>query len=467
MFSLLTTTFLSACAVGKPPIYANSPDFRVASRWSGFSESEPQLVDNGWLKSFKSARLEALVEEALENNRDIRMASARLAESRARARQAGAQAVPSLTGTFEAGVENELDSATPDRNDFEFGLDVSWEADLWGRIRGDRTAAALDSVAESLLYEYTRQSIAAQVTDYWIVINGNRSLLEISRSEVRSRSRTLENVRARIAELSALGVDENRAAANLALAENRVAEAEGNLAQSIRALEVLLGRYPDAELDVYEALPHVSSRVTVGLPSQLLERRPDVIAADRQVAAAFFRKNEAQAARLPRITLSASLTGPGDTIDAALDPQNIIWRLAGGILAPILDGGALKEEVEVANARQEAALANYGAVALNAFKEVEDALSNQRVMLNRLVHLNRAEREFRAAIRGEEERYEAGEIDLFRLSDTRLDFFNVQRGVVAVRVAYLRNRVQLHLALGGSFEVTPPAQETEADSENT
>ena len=227
LFVLLSTTFISACAVQEPQVYSQNTDFRVASRWSAFEQSEPQIVDDGWLKSFKSQRLEVLVAEALANNRDLRIAAAGLVVSRAKALQAGAQLLPSLIGSVDASTGNSIRSVDPNTNTVDAGFKVSWEVDLWGGVRSNRAAAQLDAVSEELLYEYTRQSIAAQVVEDWIIINGNRQMLNIAYAEVNSRTKTLENTRVRIAEHSALAVDENQAAANLELAKNRVAAAQG------------------------------------------------------------------------------------------------------------------------------------------------------------------------------------------------------------------------------------------------
>ena len=455
LFILLSTTFLSACAVQESQLYSQSTDFRVASSFSAFAQSQPHMVDDGWLKSFKSARLEGLVVEALANNRDLRIAAANLVISRAKALQAGAQLLPSVTGSVTGSTENTLSGGGANINGIDIGFNVSWEVDLWGRIRGNRAAAQLDAVSEELLYEYTRQSIASQVVENWIIINGNRQILNIAYAEVSSRKETLANTRARIAEQSALAVDESQASANLELANNRVAAAQGKVEESVRALEVLLGRYPDAKTDVYGSLPYLSASVSAGLPSELLERRPDIIAAERQVAAAFYRRGEAKAAKLPSLKLSASLMGSGGTIGSALTPGNIVWNLVGGIFAPLINSGQLEQDVVIATANQDAALANYGAIALNAFREVEDALSNQKYLGRQLYHLGRAKRELRNSIDSEQERFDAGEIDLFRLADTRIRYYDTQRAAVGVHVAYLLNRVQLHLALGGSFEAAP------------
>lgn len=446
----MSVLLVSACGGVGPTYTAGSPDFFVASRWAAFPQ-EPRLVDDAWLQSFRNAQLVSLVNEALVNNRDIRTAAARLEEARARARQAGAAAVPGVD--LSLGAEREEDQDT----EVVFGIGVSWEADIWGRIGGARRAAAMDALSEAALYNAARQSIAAQVVTNWIEINRNQALIEVSRREVTQRRGFLSDVQARVEQQAGLQVDVNRAQADLALARARLASVEGELPASVRALEVLLGRYPAGSLRTQGGLPSLPAQPGTGVPSQLLERRPDVVAAERRIASAFYRRSEAQAARLPRLTLNAGLTSTQDTLGDALRPDNLVWNIVGGLILPIIDGGRLGEEVNVANARQAGALANYGAIALTAFREVEDALSAERALMQELGHLNRAEGQLRDAIGLEEERYLMGEITQANVSDTRLTFFNVQRSQIALRAALLANRVQLHLALGGSFVAAPVA----------
>jgi len=457
--AVIGLAFLAGCASAPPPDVSQSPNFEVPKQWAAFSTGAPQLVDNNWLKSFGSAKLVALVDEALNNNRDLRIASANVIEARAIARRAGADLSPALSAAVSFGRENELNSSSDPRDSVAIGLSADWEVDVWSSILNGRNAAALDALSQEQLFESVRLSIAAQVTDAWIVANGNLALLRIANEEVAARDRTLSNIRARVAERSALGVDENRARAILAVARADEIEADRRLRESVRVIEVLLGRFPDAQSDVFDGLPHLSSAITAGLPSGLLERRPDIIAAERSVAAAFFRLDEAQAARLPRITLSANVTAANGSLGSAFDPENVVWGLVGGLIAPILSGGELAEDVNIATARQQIALETYAKTALEAFKEVENALANQGSFLHQLQHQQVAARQFRDTVNADEERFGAGEIGLFRLADTRSSLFDARREVIRARVAHLRNRVALHLALGGSFRATPDAPE--------
>ena len=147
------------------------------------------------------------------------------------------------------------------------------------------------------------------------------------------------------------------------------------ISSRVRALELLLGRYPAAQLEAPGALPPMPPPIPAGLPSELLERRPDVIAAERRVAAAFNRTGEAQAARLPRISLTASVNSISSELFVLQERDNPVWSVGASLLAPIYQGGALKAQVEIRTAEQKQAVAEYARVALRAFSDVENALA--------------------------------------------------------------------------------------------
>jgi NodT family efflux transporter outer membrane factor (OMF) lipoprotein len=444
---LALCVLLAACGPGAGQFQFAS-DVPVPRQWSSFASSEPRLVDSGWVASFQNSTLSQLVQDAMVSNRDLRAAAARLTEAQAIARQSGATLYPDLTADL-SGERSGNDNFTADRIDAI--LRVSWEVDLWGRVRGQTLAAGYDALSAEAVFEFARQSLAASVAEAWIIANGNARALDIARQELRTRQSLLDNVEQRVAAQAIIAVEANWARADVDRARERVAAAEGDLVNSIRVVEVLTGRYPSGTLDIITGLPSLPGRIPAGLPSQMLERRPDILAAERRVAAAFYRRSEAQAARLPRISLSADITGTGGSIGNALDPDFIIWTLIGNVIAPLIDGGARAEQVNIQTARQAEALALYGSAALTAFREVETALSDEEVLRRRLGLINSAAGELETAVGAERERFDAGEIELFRLDEVRFRYYEALRDANAVRVALLVNRVRLHLALGGSF----------------
>ena len=441
------SVMLSACApIGQ---YIASRDFNVPTHWAAFGQSEPRLVDHGWVASFRSGVLNQLVADAMTSNRDLRAAAARLSEAQAIARQSGAAALPTVALDANVGAGRDGDGDT--RVGAVGGLGVAWEVDIWGRVQGQRMTAGYEAVAAEAIFNAARQSLAAAVTLAWIDVNGNARALEIARQELAARQALLNSIAQRIEAQETLAVEGNSARADVARARDRVVASEAAVANGLRMLEVLTGRYPSGRLNAVTGLPALPGSVPVGLPAQILERRPDIIAAERRIAAAFHRRGQAKAAQMPAVSLSGNITQRGG------DPSGLVWSLVGNILAPIFDGGRRAEEVNIRTAQQAEALALYGAQALTAFREVETAIADEAALRRRLSHLTTAANELEQAVTTERQRFEAGELEAFRLNDVRVRYFAALRDAHDVRVALLRNRVGLHLALGGSFVTEAPA----------
>ena len=411
-------------------------------------------MDDGWLASFQDPRLSWLVEEALRNNRDLRGSAAKVAEAEARARQAGAALLPTIdlsAGSTGSGTVN----AGGIRSNVNLGIKVSWEVDLWGRLRSATRAEVLDAVAAAADFKFARQSLAAQVAESWFVTVGNKLQLALEENRLVIERGTQDVVRARVDAGAVSQVDLNVARADVARAQESVARNHGNLTEAVRSLEVLLGRYPAAELQIANALPPIPNPAPAGLPSEILERRPDLIARDRQVAAAFNRTQSARAARLPRLALTSEIGGASRSLGNILNPSHVAWTVGGNLLAPIFDGGRRLAEVEIRTAQQEQALAAYAGTALTAFQEVETALTNERVLHVREERLTMVVGELGQAVRLTQLRYNAGDVDLLSLNQVKRQYFTARNDLLQVQVERLKQRVNLHLALGGSFETQP------------
>ena len=448
---------LISCATTQAPPARQQANLPVATTWQADRDAEPRLVDDGWLASFQDSKLSKLVEEALQNNRDLQGSAAKVAEAEARARQAGADLLPTVDLT-SGGTWSGAANSSGVQKSFNLGLEVSWEVDLWGRIRSQREAQALDAVAAAADFEYARQSLAAQVAESWFVTVGNKLQLALDNDVLAVERGTQDVVQVRVDAGAVLQVDLNVARADVARAQESVARNQGNLEEAVRSLEILLGRYPAAELKVATELIPLPGPVPAGLPSELLERRPDLVARDRQVAAAFNRTQSARAARLPRLALTGEIGGASSSLGSILNPSNVLWNLGGNLLAPIFDGGRLKAEVEISTAQQKQALAAYASTALTAFGEVETALANEQVLKMREERLRVVVDELAEAVRITDLRYQAGEIDLLSLNQVKKQYFTSRNDLLQVEVERLKQRINLHLALGGSFEAKPEAR---------
>lgn len=284
---------------------------------------------------------------------------------------------------------------------------------------------------------------------------GNKLQLALDEDVLAVERGTQDVVKARVDAGAVSQVDLNVARADVARAQESVARNQGNLEEGIRSLEVLLGRYPAAELDVATKLIPLPGSVPAGLPSELLERRPDIVARDRQVAAAFNRTQSARAARLPRLALTGEIGGASGSLGSVLNPSNVVWNLGANLLAPIFDGGRRQADIEISTAQQKQALAAYASTALTAFQEVETALANEQVLKVREERLRVVVEELAEAVRITDLRYQAGEIDLLSLNQVKKQYFASRNDLLQVQVERLKQRVNLHLALGGSFEAKP------------
>ena len=438
---------VAGCTTSGPaPKAKQQTDVPVRSAFAAATQAG-KVADN-WLATFGDPKLNALVDEALKGNPDLRIAAAKREEAAARTMKAGASLVPRI----DAGVMGAAaGTGGTGRDQSGLGVQINWEIDVWGRLQRDRSAAEMDQAVVEADYAFARQSLAATTSRAWFIAIANRRQVEIDRSTLAVLEETQRVVKAKLDAGQVRPLDLDLAAANAAEGRSQLEKSKGAYEESLRALEVLLGRYPSAELEVATGLPAVPGSTPAGLPSELLERRPDLVAADRAVAAAFYRVGSAKAAMLPRVTLSASL-------GTLLNPAEAIWNIGANLLVPVFDGGERKADVQITEARQKQALAAYVKTALNAFAEVETALSNEGILERREREMKAAADRLASAARTAKLRYDSGapDVTIFDLSQVQRQYFAAQAEHLKVQTERLKQRVNLHLGLGGSFDAGVP-----------
>ena len=421
----------------------------VNQAWSVPAEVAGEDID--WLGSFDDPLLVKLVEEALLKNNNLRATAASLGQAQALVDQASAALKPTLaltTGTTRSGG---VSASAPAQSSTSVGLQASWELDIWGRALAGKRAAQASAAAAMAEFRYARHSLAASTIKAYLASVEAKLQEGVAQERLDAlvEIRRIVNVRFDNGLVSAQDV--SLAEADLAGAREQIAVVKGAWRDAVRALELLLGRYPDASLDIGAVLPAVPPLPPLGVPSQILERRPDIIAAERRVAAAFNYTAQAKAARLPSLSLTASTGGASGNLSQALNPANTSWQLAANLAGPIFDGGAGKARVAAASADQKQALAAYAQAALTAFGEVERTL-DQGVVLNERLHqlkivVEQSDRAYEIA----KIRYEEGESDLLDLLRVQQQLIGARSNLESARRQQLEQRVQLHLALGGAY----------------
>src|SRR5207253_2287312 len=397
---------LAGCALKNPPVGADimpeSARAKIPGSWAGPHRSGA-VVPN-WIRTFGDPELTALVADAVERNPDLKAAAARVEASRAAVRIAASSLYPRIamkglgerqgqelhgdlgrsinppdfvsSGTENsggAGLDTSMDSSSQ-RWVYGIAAGAAWEADVWGRIRSKKAAAKAESLALEADYEFARQSLASALARAYF------TTIEAAQQEANAQE-TL-NIYQEYSKLTdvqkqqgfASDFDVSQIKSRTASAEDALYTAQSVRAQTIRAIEVVTSRYPAGKFDVRRSFPGQPRAVPAGLPAQILERRPDLIASERRFAAAFHRVNEARAARLPRFVLSAgSGLGTAD-LDSVGSLNALVWTFAGGVTQPIFFGGELQAAQDLRTAEQRAGAASYVGSALRAFGEVEDSL---------------------------------------------------------------------------------------------
>ena len=417
----------------------------VVAEWSA-PAADTGAVDDDWLKTFNDPELEALVEEALhERNPNMRFLAAQVDRANAAARLAGAALEPTVAlGADVSGVSG---SQSDSSGSAGAGVALSWEADVWGRVQAGAQAAEENLRASVADFEFARQSIVASLAKIWYLateLNQQRLLAEELVS-ILAEMVTLVETKERVGQVSMQDVFLVRA--DLASAEDALRQAVSGQQQAQRALEILLGRYPAGEIEGAIEVPDMPPAITNGIPGDLIQRRPDLVAAERRVASAFFLTEEARLAQLPSFNFTVG-AGGSSSVD------ELVGNLAVGMVAPLYTGGALEAQLDIATADQQAAIAAYGAQLLSAFEEVEGGLLNESLLAEREYFISGAVNNNSGALRLANTQYDVGQIELLNVLQIQSRWVGSRVGLLRIRNERIANRINLHLALGGSFEAS-------------
>ncbi len=461
---VMAITAIGCATVAPAPI---DLDVSLPTGWTGRATVEGEVVGDWW-PAFGDPQLSEAVRTALRQNYDLLAAAARLEDAAAGARIAGAPLQP----TVDAGLngarrrQNFIGFPIPGgeravlssfSTSWGVSLNTSWEADLWGRLRAGARAALADVQRSAADLRSARQSIAGQTVKAWFAVGEAHEQLELAQRTVDSFAASAAQVQGRFEQGLRPALDLRLALSSLSTAEANVALREQQTDATTRQLEVLLGEFADKHAEVARTLPDTPAPVPAGLPAELVGRRPDVVAAERFVAADLERLKVARADLYPRLSLTASGGTSTRSLTDLLNGDFGVWSLVGNLTQPLFQGGRLRGAVDQAKARTDESLANYAGVALQAYAEVETTLAAESLLESQERHLTEAAEQSTAAARLADDRYIAGLSDYISVLESQRQAVNSQSALIAARRQRLDNRVDLHLALGGGFETEAPA----------
>jgi multidrug efflux system outer membrane protein len=425
-------------------------------------------IEIAWWRLFEDETLDALIDSALTGNRSVRIAASRIEEARAALGFTRADLYPSITVQGSASRGNLAGTSKTEEiyENYFLAPVLSWEIDFWGKYRRASEAAASELMASEYSLISVQISLVAEVARTYFLLLDYMNRLDISRQTLESRKFSLDIIRKRFEKGIIPELDVNQAQIQLEIAAGAIPVHERLVAETRNALSLLLGR-PPMELvrtgDIFGGT--VPPDIPPGLPSGLLERRPDILQARYTAKAQNARIGVAQAMRLPAISLTGLFGWASDDLSTFTTGDNA-WSVSGGLTGPIFEFGKNSRRVDVERERALQAALRYEETVLQAFREVEDALVGVSTYREQMMAVERKLDAARNAARLSAERYDKGFTSYLEVLETERTLFSVELEMSELMQTYLNSYVRLYKSLGGGWG-TVEESEDPVEKENT
>lgn len=437
----------------RPP---SSVGFSIPENWQ--TEVAPKLSSQNakWINYFKTNKhLKSLIEQGLDSNYNLSIAHSRWLLAKAELKAISSNQLPSLNANVQ-GNRQRANRFTPliepgIFNEYGLNLGLNWEIDLWGRLNNEQQILAYNYKAAESDFKFAQISLASQIAKLWLNIMHAKGQINLSEKIIEAYELIEQSMKERYVNglvsakdyLSAQTTKESLYEAHLKLKKEAKV--------LTRSLEILLGNYPGAQELSYAPLPDLNARIPTGLPSELLLKRPDILSADQRIQSAKASVKVAQKRRFPQFSLTGAYGNSSDSLKSILDSEFTLWSVTAGITQPIINHGKLKANIEGANVRFSEAKAFYNQTVLNAFSEVENALSNEFYLYE---ERSSNDRQVNHALEGaliSKENYKRGNEDFLSYMNALINVLNMKRENLQIKRLQLENRIDLYHALGESF----------------
>jgi len=461
--ALAAALLLAGCTVGpdyERPHDAQPPAWKEAGPWKQAAPADA-IAKGAWWEVFGDSTLNELQRHAAANQ-DLQAAVARVGQARAIAHLTEADFYPSIslnpTVVRERNTENRVTqppnslARSYTATEFRVPVNVSYEVDLWGRVR--RSTEASTAIAEAAVagFETIRLTLHADVASSYFALRTIDSDRAVLRKTIELRRESLRLAQARLRLGAGNDLDVSRAETELTATEADAIGMERRRAEIEHSLAVLTGRPPSALSLPERPLDLLPPPIPAGLPSALLERRPDVAEAERRMAASNAEIGIATSAYYPSLNLSAAFGFESRELKSLFDWESRVWALGAGLAAPLYQGGRIDADVERAKARHEESVAQYRSRLLVAFQEVEDGLSGLRILSEQAEAQARAVSASRRTALLTQARYNAGLVSYFEVVDAERTVLQNERQATLIQGQRLVTSVFLIKALGGGWQ---------------
>ena len=447
---------LAGCAVG--PDYVKH-DPAVPATWAN-SAGAGKVSQAGdvsrWWQTLHDPLLTELIDEALRNSPDMRSAQAQLRESRSRLDLADANLYPTLGASLSASRSkgNATTGTGATANVFNAGFDASWEPDIFGGQRRAQEAANADAGATLANLYNTQVSLSAEVALNYVQLRSYQKQLDIARNNLAAQRETLQITEWREQAGLVTMLEVEQARGNVLQTQASIPALNTNLTKAENRLAILLGKFPAAlheKLATPGALPVLPDKIALGIPADTLRQRPDVQAAERQVAAETARIGQDAAALYPSFTLNGSLGWQAFTVGALGTSSSLARSFSASIAQSIFDGGRLRSVLKAQSAVQEQALIAYEKTVLSALEDVENSLAAYANNRERAAALQQAASSARNAAQMARQRYDSGLIDYQSVLDTERTRLSSEDNLAGAEMDQLTALIALYKAMGGGW----------------
>jgi len=458
----LTAITIGCAAVGpnyKSPATTVSPSWNSKTEGAGISRTGADLA--GWWTVLKDPQLDSLVSRAVAGNLDLKKARSRIRQARAQRIVARSSLFPSLDFSGSAS-RSRTSEATGTGNTGELynaGFDAVWEVDIFGGVRRSVEASEADLDASREDWRDTLVTLLSETALNYIEVRTYQTRITVAESSLKAQAETYQLTQWRCdAGLSdRLAVEQARY--NLESTRSQIPSLNTGREEAMNRLAVLTGVQPGAlhkELEKISSIPAPPASAAIGIPADMLRRRPDVRRAERQFAAQTSRVGVATADLYPKLTLSGSIGLEALSVGNLFSVANGFWSIVAGATAPVFHAGALRQKVEIQSALQEQALLQYEQSVLNALEEVENAIISYAQEQARRDALRESVNAAQQAVAFSEAKYQAGLSDFSAVLDAQRSLFSFNDQLVQSEGTVTSNLVRLYKALGGGWESLNP-----------
>lgn len=467
IFVIFTGLMLPACAMGpefeRPNLNITPTGNFLNAPMNTPDDQSVEFQDlKNWWQIFDDPEIDRLVENVVTNNLDIQKAAARVLEAQSVFSQIRADQYPNLNLSVEAGRRsyatiNPLtgNAGTKVSDEYSLSLPAAFEVDLWGRLARSTEAAKAQLLSTEENRRTVVQTMIAEAVTLYLNIESTERQIQVNNRSVDAFRKSLEIVEGRYRRGLTTILDVRQASRILAQAESQLPALTAALGIQNQSLAILQGQYPtnkpakDPGPDYFRLPPDIPP----GLPSDLIKRRPDIIAAEGSLHAACAQIGVTEAARFPQIKLTGTFGYASDELNSLFDPKSELWRIAAGGMQSVFDAGKLAANQRAAEARYEQALADYAKTVLLAFGEVEGSLLNRKEKIERRNRLLKYRDEAAATLDVAYDRYSRGLVDYLTVLDSQQVRINAEIQLIAVEFEILSNHVSLCRALGGGWDL--------------